>query len=142
MSLETPAAGLTARPAAGTNPRSVAWMDDALCAQIGPDDWFSESGNVMTAQRICARCPVQVQCGAHVTALEAESPGSRRFGVWAGLSGGARKAAEERGTCNAARDARILSLKADGWNASQIAESVGCDERTVYRVLLRDREAS
>lgn len=142
MSTEAPAAGLTTRPAAGTNLRSVTWMDEALCAQVGPDIWFSETGNVATAQRICAGCPVRTQCAEHVTALEAETPGGRRYGVWAGRSGGARKGAESPIVGNPSRDSRIGRLAAHGWDAVRIADEVGCEERTVYRVLARTREAS
>lgn len=137
-----PAAGLTTRPAAGINSRSVAWMDDALCAKLGPDLWFAGTGNTVAAQQACDRCPVRAQCLAHVVALEAESPASRRFGVCGGVSARARKEAEEPGSCYAARDRRIIRLAAQDCDVAWIADDVGCDERTVYRVLQRSREAS
>lgn len=142
MTTETPAAGMTTLPAAGTNLRSMAWMDQALCAQIGPDLWFSETGDVQNAQRVCADCPVRIRCGEHVTALESETPAGRRYGVWAGQSGPARKAAEDRIVGNPARDARIARLASQGWGATQIAAEMGCDERSVQRALARHREVS
>lgn len=142
MTTETPAAGMPTLPAAGTNPRSVAWMDDALCAQVGPDLWFSDSGDVHTAQQVCAGCPVRVQCTGHVSALESETPGGRRYGVWAGLSGNARKKTEAPIVGNPARDARIVRMAGQGWDAVRIADQVGCEERTVYRALARTQETS
>lgn len=40
------------------------WMDDALCAQIGPALFFPTKKGVRSgpAKAICARCPVQEQC--------------------------------------------------------------------------------
>lgn len=38
------------------------WMDSALCAQVGGDDWFPERGTDMTAKNICDSCPVANQC--------------------------------------------------------------------------------
>lgn len=139
--IETPAAGPSTRPAAGTNRRSVAWMDNALCAQADPDVWFSETGHTAAAQRICARCPVQANCLAHVEDLEAPMYG-RRYGTWAGLPGATRTAAVEPGAAQAARNARILHLASLGRDVPAIADSVGCDERTVYRVIARTEETS
>lgn len=139
MTTETPAAGLTTRPAAGTN-RSLAWMDRALCAQIGPDFWFPEDGDVQTGKQICATCPVLADCGQHIEALEAEAPGKVRHGTWAGQSGNARAdGSMMRG--NPVRDAEILRLTALGWGAPRIANELGCNERTVYRAVAH-REAS
>jgi WhiB family redox-sensing transcriptional regulator len=142
VTTETPAVGLATRPAAGTNRRSFAWMDDALCAQIGPSFWFSEDGSVANGQRVCSECPVRAECANHVIALEAETPGGRRYGVWAGRSGNDRRKAEPPIVGNPARDARIVRLAGQGWDAVRIADEVGCEERTVYRALARTREAS
>lgn len=142
MTLETPAVGMPTLPAAGTNRRSLAWMDDALCAQIGPAFWFAEDGSVYEGQRICSGCPARTECANHVAALEAETPGGRRYGVWAGLSGNARKQAESPVVGNPVRDARIVRLAGQGWDAVRISDEIGCEERTVYRVLARMREAS
>ncbi|MFJ3170603.1 WhiB family transcriptional regulator [Streptomyces roseus] len=141
MTTETPAAGMTSLPAAGSNLRSVAWMDSALCAQTDPDLWFSETGHTATAQQICGRCPVRTACRTHVEALEAPTFG-RRYGTWAGVPGATRTAAAEPGAAKAARNARILHLASLGRDAAAIADSVGCDERTVYRVIAAAEEAA
>ena len=46
--------------------RSTQWLDDALCAEIGPNDelWFPipQSGLVGEAKKICGGCPAQIAC--------------------------------------------------------------------------------
>lgn len=55
------------------------WQMDALCAQIGPAEFFPEmGGSARTARSVCRRCPVQAEC------LEAGM--SEKYGVWGGLS--------------------------------------------------------
>src|SRR5690606_24503584 len=40
-----------------------AWMDDAVCAQVGAGPFFPERGeSARAAKRICAGCPVLDQC--------------------------------------------------------------------------------
>lgn len=40
-----------------------AWMDDALCAQVGAGPFFPEKGeSARAAKRICAGCPVREAC--------------------------------------------------------------------------------
>lgn len=141
MTTETPAAGLTIRPAAGTNRRSLDWMDDALCAQIDPDLWFPTNGHPETGKQICNTCPARTHCGQHIEFLEADAPGQARHGTWAGQSSTARADGSLlRG--HPTRDARILRLAALGWDAPRIADTVGCTDRTVYRITARAKEAS
>lgn len=142
MTIETPAAGMPTLPAAGTNGRpSVDWMTDALCAQIGPDLWFPETGSTAAADRICARCPVRLDCLQHVNTLEGVTPG-RRYGTWAGRSGLSRTTSSAPVTGDPVRDARILRLAAQGLLVGEIAQQTSYNERTVHRVLARAREAS
>lgn len=57
------------------------WMDDASCAQIAPDDWFPEKGELSKeVRRICAACPVRLQC------LEYALRNEEQFGIWGGHS--------------------------------------------------------
>lgn len=57
------------------------WYKDALCAQIGGDDWFPEKGgSTLAAKKVCAKCPVRGAC------LEDAMSSDQRYGVWAGLS--------------------------------------------------------
>lgn len=136
----TPAAGMTTLPAAGTR-TPYDWMDSALCAQTDPGIFFPEASNSTASKRICSRCPVQAACLAHASALE-ETESGRRYGTWGGATGPARRAAGERVAFRAARDMQIAHLTDQGWLAPDIAEAVGCDERTVYRARNRTKEAS
>lgn len=57
------------------------WQDRGLCAEVDPDLFFPEKGgSVREAKRVCARCPVRVEC------LEEALANDERFGVWGGLS--------------------------------------------------------
>jgi WhiB family transcriptional regulator, redox-sensing transcriptional regulator len=39
------------------------WRDQALCAQIDPDLFYPENGAIPhAARRICAQCPVSLDC--------------------------------------------------------------------------------
>jgi len=56
------------------------WMTRASCREFDPDEWFPEvGGNARAAKRICADCPVRVECLEY--ALE-----GFEWGVWGGLS--------------------------------------------------------
>lgn len=58
-----------------------AWVDRALCAQVGGDAWFPEIGEPVTrAKIICLRCPVRREC------LEYALDHRETFGVWGGMS--------------------------------------------------------
>lgn len=57
------------------------WMDDARCVNADAEVFFPEKGgSTREAKRICADCPVIVDCLNH--ALDNEE----RFGIWGGLS--------------------------------------------------------
>ena len=67
------------------------WHADALCREIGGDVFFPEvidvTGEIVeprvlvyAAKRICARCPVRVQC------LEYALDNEEVHGVWGGTS--------------------------------------------------------
>ena len=59
----------------------LAWMDSALCAQVGGDAWYPEKGGaVLAPKRICRQCPVRAEC------LDYALDHNERFGVWGGLS--------------------------------------------------------
>lgn len=63
------------------NALSENWRAYALCAEVDPDLWFPEKGNtsaVRAAKRICARCPVRVQC------LDYAVKNHEEYGVWGG----------------------------------------------------------
>jgi WhiB family redox-sensing transcriptional regulator len=59
----------------------LAWMDDALCAQTDTDVFFPDvKGSSLPAQRICALCPVVLECLTY--ALEDPS----LPGIWGGTT--------------------------------------------------------
>lgn len=62
-----------------------AWMDNALCAQVGGDEWTEglSGGGSRAAKRICSACPVRLACAAHAAALE-DYDGTAIRGVWGG----------------------------------------------------------
>jgi WhiB family redox-sensing transcriptional regulator len=64
-------------------PRTPADLDGALCAEIGGDSFYPESGEkiaVRTAKAMCRRCPVLAEC------LELALANDERYGVWGGTS--------------------------------------------------------
>jgi WhiB family transcriptional regulator, redox-sensing transcriptional regulator len=57
------------------------WQEQALCAQVGGDEFFPEKGDsVREAKRICSDCDVRAEC------LDYALAHNERFGVWGGLS--------------------------------------------------------
>lgn len=57
------------------------WIDDALCAQTGGDDYFPDAGDREVAQRaidMCRRCDVAAEC------LEYALRANETRGVWGG----------------------------------------------------------
>lgn len=81
MTTETPVAGLTTRPATGTN-----WQAYGLCAQTDPEIFFPEKGDsTKEAKQTCLACTVRVEC------LEYALANDEQHGIWGGLSGNARR---------------------------------------------------
>lgn len=63
-----------------------AWRDEALCAQIGGDQWFPEDNCWGTeAKKICEKCPVQFDC------LQFALDNNEVHGIWGGMSVNQRK---------------------------------------------------
>lgn len=57
------------------------WMERAACADLPCDMFFpSDGAGVIKAQRVCAKCPVTVQC------LEYALKNQVDHGVWGGCS--------------------------------------------------------
>lgn len=64
--------------------RDTSWMDEALCAQLGPgaaDQFFfpTKGGETRTALAMCATCPVRKACADYAAA---EFPAFDDTGVW------------------------------------------------------------
>jgi WhiB family transcriptional regulator, redox-sensing transcriptional regulator len=109
------------------------WMAQALCAQVDPGLWHSDQGaNYTTAKRICADCPVQRQCADHTARLDTDT--HSRHGMWAGQTRKQREAKRAHAEREARRTAIVRLIERGGMDAVQIADHVGCSERTVWRV--------
>ncbi|MWA08822.1 WhiB family transcriptional regulator [Streptomyces sp. BA2] len=64
-----------------------AWMDDALCAQVGADLFFPEAGaGYQLAKKICDRCPVRDACVQTAAEFEGDVHVHLRHGAWGGLT--------------------------------------------------------
>jgi DNA-binding CsgD family transcriptional regulator len=120
---------------------SYEWMDQALCAQVGPDVFFPEvgdSGTTRTAKTFCAACPVRPQCQGHVQRLEGGIAQGLRHGTW-GATTPQERVLIGGETPSAERDREVIRLSARGLGPSEIAARLGCSDRTVARVLATAR---
>ncbi len=116
------------------------WMADALCAQTDPDLFHQDTGaDYRTAKRICNNCPVQQQCEAHTDRLDADDAGYGKHGLWASRTRRQRKTSSGRHPLYS-RDNIIRLVERGGMNAYEIADHIGCDVRTVWRVTKAHRE--
>lgn len=66
---------------------TLAWQDDALCAEVATDMFFPEQHNDQgrNARSVCAECPVREQC--------LELGMQYDFGIFGGLTPKQRKRA-------------------------------------------------
>jgi WhiB family redox-sensing transcriptional regulator len=115
------------------------WMDSAACAQVDPEIFHPTGNPTRQAKNVCARCPVQRQCASFAHAVEGEVSHPHRHGLWAGMSARDRagRAVED---ARLKRDDTIWRLHTrGGMTADEIGVAVGCDARTVYRVLKQTR---
>lgn len=60
------------------------WKRDALCSQVGGDEWFPDSKgeSCLEATKVCLRCPVLFECRQYATDHR------EVYGVWGGLGVG------------------------------------------------------
>lgn len=66
-----------------------AWVDDATCSQTDLESYFPEKGtNATLALRLCEGCPVRVACLEYALAFERQ--GGIAFGIYGGMTAGAR----------------------------------------------------
>jgi WhiB family redox-sensing transcriptional regulator len=68
--------------------QAPSWVTEALCAQADPDAWFPKRGDTPTAafaERICAACPVRVQCLDYALA-GADTWEGHSWGIWGGTT--------------------------------------------------------
>ena len=67
--------------------RDLSWMDDASCAEVGPDLFFvdpNQRADAERAKQFCRRCPVRKACLEYAV--------SNKFidGVWGATTGAER----------------------------------------------------
>lgn len=116
------------------------WMGDASCAQTDPDLWHTVHGGSYTvAERICLACPVRPECETHTARLDAEGDVYGRHGMWAAQTRRQRRAGSGRRKTFSREDI-VRLIERGGMTAYEIADHVGCDPRTVWRVQKAYRE--
>jgi len=110
------------------------WKNSAACASIGGDVWFPEAAkSPRDAIRICNTCLVKTMC--LVAGMEETA------GIWGGTLPAERARMRDEPTSNRkAWPSLIVSMNARGLPAKEIAAHIGCNERTVFRVLKAERE--
>ena len=114
-----------------------AWMEEALCAEIGGEIFFPERGEgPAEAKAVCAACPVRDQCLAH--ALLNKEP----HGIWGGMTEGERRAlldgsAARKKKQQRASDARVYELHRLLGSKELVAERLGTTARTVSYAINR-----
>lgn len=66
---------------------SHAWADGAICAQVDPDLFFTDTpgGSTVAGRRICAGCPAREACLTAALAEEEGLAADRRYGIRGGL---------------------------------------------------------
>lgn len=118
------------------------WMTDALCAQTDPDLFHVDgSGNsYSSAKKICAPCPVAQQCADFAQAVEGGAAHSWRHGIWGGQLPRTRADSSGAPKRKETHDAILRLADRGALDAYQIAEHVGVDVRTVWRVTKNHRD--
>lgn len=117
------------------------WMGAARCAQADPGLFHQDLGaNYTTAQRICASCPVRPQCEAHIERLDTDSDIRDRHGMWAARTRRQRNTSRVRTAREERRIEALRLIERGGMKPQEIADQVGIDVRTVWRVQKAHRE--
>lgn len=61
--------------------RQKHWRDDAACAQVDPDMFFTDNAQlVQKAREVCFGCPVRLRCHEYAVA------NGETWGVWGGMT--------------------------------------------------------
>lgn len=86
-----------------TNPEKYEWQDQASCLGLDTNIFFPEGGGStlpLTARRMCAACPVRVECLEAALEMEGATCRSERHGFFGGLSPNKRYAEYLRRTAD------------------------------------------
>jgi WhiB family redox-sensing transcriptional regulator len=118
------------------------WMEYARCAQVDPDLFHPDGSGSRSSEalEICRRCPVQRQCADHTARLEGDASKRDRHGMWAGQGPTERLARSGHITRESKREVILRLVDRGGMDAHEIAQHVGVDVRTVWRVTAANRK--
>jgi len=97
-----------------------AWMDDAACRGLGPDQFFGDNATMAKGRAHCHRCPVLEVCFWWGVVAEWDLS-SYRFGVWGGVGPGVRARVARVTGIDYAR-ARFVQLASQWWQESLRSE--------------------
>ena len=115
----------------------ASWRNRAVCTTVDPELFFPTTGRSPdAAKQVCASCPVRPEC------LDAALWYGDTFGVWGATTRHERQQMPKPAITSQtqAREqtvATVLKLRDQGLLNSRIAEQLGVNERTVYRILRR-----
>ncbi len=71
---------MSATVSAGVSSGAMAWAERGACRNVDPDSLFVPGAAQHRAKRVCAACPVRVDCLAEALDNRLE------FGIWGGMT--------------------------------------------------------
>jgi WhiB family transcriptional regulator, redox-sensing transcriptional regulator len=114
------------------------WRDQARCREVDPDLFFPIGDGrlgqrqIAQAKSVCAECPVAVECLAFAMRCLPD-------GIAGGTTAAERSEMRRRSRPVRSRQAKrreaASRLRSRGWPVAVIAQQLGINERTVYRLL-------
>lgn len=114
------------------------WRDRALCREVDPDLFFPPGDGplgqrqIAQAKAVCAGCPVIAECLAFALT---QLPHGIAGGTTPAERVALRRGQAVRRSVVAVRQETVFRLRAQGMSASVIAQQIGMNERSVYRLL-------
>jgi WhiB family transcriptional regulator, redox-sensing transcriptional regulator len=105
------------------------WRDNAACRNVpNPEVFFPRpSETADEAKKICARCPVRVEC------LKDAFDQGDVYGFRGGMAGEARRKALVGRGRRPSQDEEIRRLSGLGWSAEAVCTALGVSRHVVYR---------
>lgn len=110
-------------------PLTQPWMRKAACRQTAAiaqtyDQFFGEGSHPSEAIRLCARCPVRVQC------LDQALANREKYGVWGGMTWSQRDSERRRRNATKAQfEMNLLPAVED------VAAAMACTPDSMSRIL-------
>jgi WhiB family transcriptional regulator, redox-sensing transcriptional regulator len=114
------------------------WRDRAACRDVDPELFYPIGGGVQgrlqvaQAKSVCATCLVAVECLAFAMQF---LPDGIAGGTTAAERSEMRRRSRPVRSRQAERREAASRLRSRGWPAAAIAEQLGVNERSVYRLL-------